>query len=197
VHDGKITRRNMLKTLAIGVSSTSVSGVVPLQAARHAHHLISEEKGNTGGLGYQPKFFDPHQWSTLRKLCDFIMPRDEKSGGALEANAPEFIDLLTSESPEFQIRLRGGLAWLDGYCTRHYSHPFFDCSVEQQKATLELLAYRKNSTPEISQGIDFFSFLRDLTVDGFYTSQIGIKDVGYLGCDIMSEFPGCPPLPEI
>lgn len=194
--DRRIPRRDLLKSLAMGVSATSYFGIIPLQAARHVHHLISQEKGASAGSGYQPKFFNLHQWQTLRKLCELIIPHDEKSAGALEANAPEFIDLLTSENPDFQVRLAGGLAWLDNYCSKLFRNPFLDCSLEQQKAALELLAHRKNSTAEISQGIDFFSFLRDLTVDGFYTSQIGIKDIEYKGCDILSAFPGCPPLPE-
>lgn len=196
MQDHQISRRDVMKTLAYGVSASSVLSVIPLQAARHAHHLISQEKGAPQGSDYQPKFFDPNQWQTLRKLCGLIIPPDEKSDGALQANAPEFIDLLTSENPDFQVRLAGGIGWLDSYCRRHYDDPFLNCSSEQQKATLELLAYWKNSTPEISQGIDFFSFLRDLTVDGFYTSHIGIEDVGYVGMDILSEFPGCPPVPE-
>lgn len=191
----RVSRRDILKTLGMGVSAASVFSVIPLQAAKHVHHLISQEKGAGEGGVYQPKFFNPSQWQTLRKLCELIIPPDEKSGGAIEANAPEFIDLLTSENPEFQTQLGGGLRWLDAYCGNHYQVTFLDCSPDQQRTTLSLLAYRKNSTPQISQGISFFSLLRDLTVDGFYTSQIGIKDVGYIGNDAMSEFPGCPPFP--
>jgi hypothetical protein len=196
VQDHRVSRRDVLKTLAMGVSSTSILSVIPLQAARHVHGLVAEEKEAPGGPGYQPKFFDPHQWQTLRKLCELIIPPDEKSGGAIEANAPEFIDLLTSENPEFQTELGGGLRWLDAYCRKHYAEPFLDCSPARQKAMLDLLAYRKNSTPEISQGISFFSLLRNLTADGFYTSKIGIEDVGYVGNSAWGEFPGCPELPE-
>ena len=192
----QISRRDLVKTLTMGFSGTSMIGVIPLNAAQHVHALVAQEKTTVGGAGYQPKFFEPHQWQTLKKLCELIIPPDEKSGGALEANAPEFIDLLTSENPEFQIKLSGGLRWLDSYSRNLYGQPFLNCSSEQQKATLGLLAYRRNSTPQISQGISFFSLIRDLTVDGYYTSQIGIKDVGYIGNDVMSEFPGCPPFPE-
>lgn len=192
----RVSRRDILKTLGMGVSAATVFSVIPLQAAQHVHHLISQEKGAGEGGVYQPKFFSPSQWQTLRKLCELIIPPDEKSGGAIEANAPEFIDLLTSENPEFQIQLGGGLRWLDAYCRRSYRQPFLNCPPELQNSTLQLLAYRKNSTPQISQGISFFSLLRNLTVDGFYTSEIGIKDVGYIGNDVMGEYPGCPPFPE-
>ncbi len=192
----RISRRAVVKSLTMGISATSILSVVPLKAAQHVHELVAQEKTALGGEGYQPKFFKHHEWQTLRKLCELIIPPDEKSGGAIEANAPEFIDLLTSENLEFQTQLGGGLRWLDAYCRNRYRAPFLNCSPEQQVTTLNLLAYRKNSTAQTSQGISFFSLLRDLTVDGFYTSQIGIKDVGYVGNDVMSEFPGCPPFSE-
>lgn len=192
----RISRRDVLKTLARGVPATSVLSLISLQAAQHVHGLITREKTAPGATAYQPKFFDPHQWETLRKLCELIIPPDETSHGALEANAPEFIDLLTSENEKFQTQLGGGLLWLDAYCRKQYGQPFLNASPDRQNATLDLLAYRKNSTPEISQGVRFFALLRNLTVDGFYTSKIGIEDVGYVGNTALSEFPGCPELPE-
>src|SRR5262249_60902659 len=99
------------------------------------------------------KFFSEHQYKTLKTLCQAIIPPDEKSGGAIEAGAPEFIDLLTSENTDFQLRLGGGMMWLDGLCNDLYGKTFVDCSREQQKQTMELIAYRKNakSDPGLSQ----------------------------------------------
>lgn len=194
--DQHIARRQALKTLGEGLFASSVLRVIPLAAAQHVHDLIAQEKTSTGAASYQPRFFKGHEWATLRRLCELVIPPDEKSGGALEANAPEFIDLLTSESEEFQNRLGGGLFWLNAYCRKNFGQTFLSCSPDRQKAVLDLLAFRKNSTPEISQGVHFFALLRDLTVDGFYTSKIGIEDVGYVGNTAMSEFPGCPELPE-
>ncbi len=191
-----VSRRAALKTIAMGASATSVLSVIPLEAARHAHSILALERASQGGAAYQPKFFKGHRWQTLRKLSEMIIPPDEKSGGALEAKAPEFIDLLTSENKDFQTRLGGGLLWLDAYCKKHYDREFVSLSAAQQKEVLDLIAYRKNSTPETSQGISFFTFLRRLTADGFYTSKIGIEDVGYVGNVALAEFPGCPELPE-
>jgi hypothetical protein len=134
----------------------------------------------------------------LTNLCDTIIPKDEKSGGAVEAGAPEFIDLLTSENEEWQIALGGGLQWLDGFCSDRYSNVFLDCTPEQKKEVLDLIAFRKNAKQDVtlSQGVFFFAFLRRLTCDGFYTSKIGIEDLQYIGNTSLREFPGCPPLPE-
>ena len=191
-----ITRRDVLKTLSAGVVAGSVLKVIPAQAAEYAHRMVLQEKAKSGA--YQPKFFTAHQYATLRSLCQTIIPPDEHSGGAIEAGAPEFIDLLTSENPEYQLKLGGGLFWLDGFCTDRHANVFVECTPEQKKEVLDLIAFRKNAKQDvaISQGVAFFSFLRRLTCDGFYTSKIGIADLGYIGNTSVREFPGCPPVPD-
>lgn len=193
-----ISRRDVLKNLTLGVSAGSVLKLIPLQAAEHVHRMLKEEKAKAPGGAYTPKFFTPQQYGTLRALCQAIIPPDERSGGALEAGAPEFIDLLTSENKEYQLKLGGGLMWLDATCRGRYGKLYPNCSPEQQKEILDLIAYRKNAKkePSLSQGVEFFAFVRDLTADGFYTSEIGIKDLQYLGNDYLAEFPGCPPVPQ-
>lgn len=73
-----------------------------------------------------------------------------------------------------------------------------DCPAEQQKENLDLIAYRKKAEEDssLNPGVQFFEFLRNLTADGFFTSEIGIKYLGYIGNDYLAEFPGCPPVPE-
>ena len=192
-----MSRRDVLKSLGVGVVAGSVLRVIPLQAAEHAHQMILVEKVAAPGA-YKPKFFAEHQYKTLQALCQAIIPADDRSGGAVEAGAPEFIDLLTSENPEYQLKLGGGMMWLDTACSDRYGKVFLGCSADQHRQMLEAIAYRENaaSDPSLSQGIEFFSFLRNLTADGYFTSEIGIKDLGYIGNKYLKEFPGCPPLPE-
>ena len=109
------SRRDILRTLAVGAAAGSVLQMIPAQAAEFAHRLVQKEKAASAGK-YAPKFFPPHQYETLMSLCDTIIPKDDNSGGAVEAGAPEFIDLLTSENVEYQTQLGGGLMWLDTYC---------------------------------------------------------------------------------
>jgi gluconate 2-dehydrogenase gamma chain len=193
-----VSRRDVLKSLSMGVMAGSVLRVIPLQAAEHAHRLIQAEKAAAGGGTYKPKFFSPHQYKTLQALCQAIIPPDGQTGGAIEAGAPEFIDLLTSENPEYQLTLGGGLMWLDATCSNRFERTYVDCSAEQQKQILDRIAYRESARtdPAVSQGVAFFAFLRNLTVDGYFTSEIGIKDLGYIGNSYLKEFPGCPPIPE-
>src|SRR5919198_1512199 len=192
-----ITRRDILRTLTAGVVSGSVLKVIPAQAAEYAHRMIQAEKSAAPSGAYKPKFFTAHQYKLLQALCNTIIPPDEHGGGALEAGAPEFIDLLTSENPEYQLALGGGLMWLDSSCMDRYGKPYLDCTPAQQKEILDLIAYRKNALtdPSVSQGVEFFAVLRNLTADGFFTSEIGIKYLGYIGNTFLKEFPGCPPVP--
>jgi gluconate 2-dehydrogenase subunit 3-like protein len=193
-----LSRRDILKTLAMSAAATSVLRVIPAQAAEYAHHMIAAEKAAAPAKAYTPKFFPAHEYKTLRTLCQTIIPPDADSGGAIEAGAPEFIDLLTSENKDYQRILGGGMLWLDGVCSDRYDKLYLDCSPEQQKEILDQISYRKNavSNPGLSQGIEFFSFLRNMTADGFFTSEIGIKYLGYIGSTYLREFPGCPPVPE-
>jgi gluconate 2-dehydrogenase gamma chain len=193
-----ISRRDLLKSLGVTVSAGSVLRVIPVQAAEHVHHLITEERAQTSDGAYTPKFFPAHSYQTLRTLCQAIIPPDQEAGGALEAGAPEFIDLLASENQEYQLILGGGLAWLDSTCNDRYGKVFLDCAEEQKKEVLEQIAFRENARkdPALGPGVKFFSLLRDLTTDGFFTSKIGIKYLEYIGNTYLAEFPGCPPLPE-
>jgi gluconate 2-dehydrogenase gamma chain len=194
-----ISRRDILRTLAISAVGGSVLQVIPADAAEYVHELVRGEK-NAGAVAgkYVPKYFSAHQYATIAFLCDAIIPKDEKSGGAVDAGAPEFIDLLTSENEEYQLALGGGLFWLDGLCADRYNATFLECAPQQKTEVMDLIAYRRNARNDasLSQGVAFFSFIRNLTCDAFYTSKIGIADLQYIGNVTRSEFPGCPPLPS-
>ena len=193
------SRRSILKSLSIGAAVGSVLRVIPLQAAEYAHHLIEDEKSDGKTPAYTPKFFDAHQYKTLQALCETILPADADSGGAIEAGAPEFIDLLTSENSDYQTILGDGLKWLDATSTTRYGKPWVDSTPQQQKEILDRIAYRKNAEADknLEDAVEFFSFLRNFTADGFFTSKIGIKYLGYKGNTFLTEFPGCPPVPGV
>src|SRR5467141_3904017 len=171
-----ISRRDVLRTLTVGAASSSVLQVIPAAAADYVHQMVHKEKAATPAGKYTPKYFTAPQYATLISLCDTIIPKDDKSGGAVEAGAPEFIDLLASENEKYQLRLGGGLVWLDSHCVDHYAKSFLECAPEQRSEVLDLIAYRRNAKKDasLSQGAAFFAFLRKMTCDGFYTSKIGI-----------------------
>jgi gluconate 2-dehydrogenase gamma chain len=193
-----ISRRDILKSLTLGAMASSVLRVIPAHAAEYAHHMIAEEKAVAASGVYAPKFFSPGDYKTLQALCQAIIPADSECGGAIEGGAPEFIDLLTSENPAYQLKLGGGLMWLDHDCTDRYGKSYVECGPEQQKDSLDRIAYVRNAErdPSLSQGVEFFAFLREMTADAFFTSQIGIKYLGYVGNTYLLSFNGCPPVPE-
>lgn len=192
-----LSRRAILKSLTTGVVAGSVMRVIPLEAAEYAHRTIDSEIVNAGA--YSPKFFEAGSYQTLKMLCEAIIPSDRDAGGAIDAGAPEFIDLLTSENTEYQATLGGGLKWLDSTCTTRYGKAYLECSPEQQKEILDLIAYRKNAEQDASliDGVEFFALLRSMTADGFFTSKIGIKYLGYKGNTYLTAFSGCPPVPGV
>ena len=194
-----VSRRDVLKSLTLGTVAGSVLSVIPAQAAEFAHQMVAQEKSASPAGEYTPKFFPAAQYKTLQTLCQTIIPADAECGGAMEAGAPEFIDLLTSENSEFQLKLGGGLMWLDSTCNDRYGQDYLACTSTQQKEILDQIAYKKNAEADesLSQGVEFFAFLRRMTADGFFTSKIGIGYLQYIGNTFLTSFPGCPPVPGL
>ena len=127
------------------------------------------------------KFFTDHEMATITILTDIIIPKDEISGSASDAKVPDFIEFIVKDMPSHQVPMKGGLRWLDMQCLKRYEKTFKDCTAQQQTKLVDLIAYPKKATPEMSQGVQFFRLMRDLTASGFYTSEIGVKDLGYAG----------------
>jgi len=127
------------------------------------------------------KFFTEHEMATITLLADIIIPKDEVSGSASDAKVPAFIEFIVKDMPQHQVPLRGGLRWLDMHCLKNYQQSFRDCTSAQQLEVVDQIAYPKKAKPEMGPGVKFFSLMRDLTATGFYTSAIGIQDIGYAG----------------
>jgi hypothetical protein len=143
-----------------------------------------------------PKFFNAHEWKTLRVLVDYIIPRDEHSGSATDAKVPEYIDFLLAEkdaNPANQVAMQGGLAWLDTECRRRFSKGFVDASDAQRRAVLDDIAFPAKARPEMSYGVTFFNRVRDMTASGFFSSAIGFQDLQYQGNVFNPGYDGCPP----
>ncbi len=136
-------------------------------------------------------FFTPHEMATITVLADIIIPRDEISGSASEAGVPAFIEFIVKDMPEHQTPMRGGLKWLDVQCMQRYQQVFKDCSTAQQIEMVEAIAYPQKVKKEYAQGAAFFNLMRNLTASGFYTSEMGVKDLGYMG-NVPNQWNGVP-----
>ncbi len=137
------------------------------------------------------KFFTEHEMATITILADIIIPKDEISGSASDAKVPEFIEFIVKDMPSHQIPMRGGLRWLDMQCLKRYEKSFKDCSHDQQIELVDMIAYPDKAKPGMKQGAAFFSLMRNLTATGFYTSEIGVKDIGYIG-NTSTQWNGVP-----
>jgi hypothetical protein len=137
------------------------------------------------------KFFTEHEMATITILADIIIPKDEISGSASDAKVPEFIEFIVKDMPNHQIPMRGGLRWLDMQCLKRYEKSFKDCSHDQQIELVDMIAYPGKAKPEMKQGASFFSLMRNLTATGFYTSAMGVKDIGYSG-NTSTQWNGVP-----
>jgi gluconate 2-dehydrogenase gamma chain len=187
----RLGRREILKLMAAMPAAAFTSSALFVSALAKA--MPDRSALLTDPAAFQPKVLDPHQWQTVRVLCDLIIPADQVSGSATQAGVPEFIDdWLDFKGGNLLAEIRGGLAWLDAQCNRSFGHNLLDCSSEQQKQILDRIAYPQQAAPEDASAVAFFNHLRDLVVSGFYTSEIGIADLPYLGNEPQSEWHGCP-----
>jgi hypothetical protein len=127
------------------------------------------------------KFFTAHELKTVSVLADIIVPADAKSGSASQAGVPAFIEFMMKDQPNQQTPMRGGLRWLDSTSLKLFGKKFVEATKPQQIQLVDEIAYPKQAKPEYSQGVAFFNRLRGLVVTGFYTSKMGIQDLGYVG----------------
>src|SRR6202163_1152001 len=114
----ELSRRDLLQSIALSVT---LGGLSPA-AAQHVHSVAADEKASTGI--YKAKALNAHEYQTIEKLADLIIPADEKSLGAAASGACEFIDLLASQNPRLLAIYTGGIAWLDQATKRRYSVDF-------------------------------------------------------------------------
>ncbi|HSZ85410.1 MAG TPA: gluconate 2-dehydrogenase subunit 3 family protein [Puia sp.] len=195
-------RRKSIKALLIG----GVSAGALIDACSPADKKSDETKAEvttTSGINRMKEeqahekevtsytFFTPHEMATITILADIIIPKDGMSGSASDAKVPDFIEFIVKDMPDHQTPMRGGLRWLDMQCLKRFDNSFKDLTHEQQMQMVDEIAWPKKAKPEMAQGVSFFNLVRNLTATGFYTSEIGGKDVGYMG-NVPNQWNGVP-----
>jgi hypothetical protein len=145
------------------------------------------------GIPFAPKFFTPAEFRTARILADMIIPRDERSGNATDAGVPEFMDFMMIDRPNGQKWMRPGLAWIDAQSNSRFGKPFADATESQRATILNDIAWPARASAAMADGVGFFNRFRDLTASGFWSSQVGVKDLKYIGNTFAPNWSGCPP----
>ena len=184
-------RRDVLRLLASAPMAAAFTWTADEAHAASAFAQAAQTAASAGSA-FTPKFFNAHEWETVRMLVDLIIPRDERSGSATEAGVPEFMDFIVLDQPARQTAMRGGLAWLDLECQKRFDKTFVNCSDTERTSVLDDIAWPQRAQPERAHGVAFFNSFRDLTATGFWTSKIGITDLQYMGNRSVPQWRGCP-----
>lgn len=184
-----MNRRDSLKALAVGTVSVGTL----LTSCDKKEGTDSTAKGESGVYGRTPdeklrdekllgeKFFNAAEFATIAILGDIIIPKDDRSGSASDAKVADFIEFIVKDQPNLQLPMRGGLKWLDIKSYKLFKKSFSDSTPEQRVQLIDLIAYPEKALPENASGVSFFNTMRGLTATGFFTSKIGIEDLGYKG----------------
>ncbi len=184
-------RRASIKSLMIG---TLAGGVLLESCLTNSTPEAVQEalnKFNYGKQDYEIErdlklleetFFNAHEMHTLTVLADRILPPNDH-GSIAEAEVPELIEFMAKDVPDFQVPLRGGLMRLDADALENFGKKFVDCEPSQQHTLMDQMAYPLEgvSASEQPQNIQFFALVRNLTMTGYYTSKVGIAELGYQG----------------
>lgn len=206
------TRRDALRQIAIALTAAGSAMELNAQQAEHVH---SAAAADTKGGKYTPKIFNEHEWATVARLSELVVPADARSGSAVDAGAPQFIDVLCSQNPELTVIFTGGISWFDAEMRRRAGKEFVAAAPAQQTAMLDAIVAAERTVREqnaeevlfarapqykgfsgytvkpgtdLAPGVRFFDWARKLIVDAYFTSPIGIRDVNYIGNQMLSKY---------
>ena len=126
-------------------------------------------------------YFREHELVTIAVLCDIILPNNHPNGGALDAGLPDFVEFMVKDREQYKLPVRGGIAWLDSYSIENFGPDFINISESQRLSICNEISYPDNQAPELQAGISFFSLMRNLTLTGYYTTELGFRDLDYMG----------------
>jgi hypothetical protein len=191
-----LDRRQALRTLAFGgigaVAAPAWAEALAGIAHSHADHAHTAVAAAAEAAPWAPKVFDAHQNETVVVLSELIIPQTD-TPGAKAAKVNEFVDLVLDDASESDRKqFLKGLAWMDARSQELFGTDFVSAAPEQQTALLTILASPKNKAFEDQVGIDFFNAIKGLTITGYYTSEVGMKqELGDDGQLFFLEYPGC------
>lgn len=193
-------RRKSIKTLLVGTAAAAVliesCDTTVKKSAENASNGLNEDDRMAEEKIANKKlrdeiFFTPAEMATITILGDIIIPKDAVSGSASEAKVPEFIEFIVKDMPEHQTPMRGGLRWLEMVSLKRFGNSFTAITEKQRIEIIDEIAYPKKAKASMKQGVAFFNLMRNLTTTGFYTSEMGVKDVGYMG-NVPNQWNGVP-----
>jgi len=204
--DGGVSRRSALKYLGLLAATAAgrkfLAAWLPLPTV---HATGGNDLVTLHGMGhsaevepaapYVPQFFKPGQFETVELLAEMIIPADDKPG-AKEAKVANYIDFVVFSAREFEPSLQrewmDGLIFLDRESQKQFGKAFRLASAPERVDLLTDMSLPERDPGALHEGYGFFRLVKNMTVEGFYTSRMGLIDVlDFQGMNYMSEFPGC------
>ena len=199
-------RRDALKAMSAAAALpilTQTPGQAPVAQGTPMTSQTQGVKGGPRGGPWDPDLLHPKKdWprklntaelATLSVLCDTIIPADAVSPGASAVGVPAWINEYVSAPYDGQqrdlVRVRGGLAWLKLESMKRFGKSFAALNQAQRAEICDDICYLPKAKPEFQAAARFFDLVRDLTAVGFYTSNAGMKDLGYIGNAALPKFP--------
>jgi|SRR5580658_4458064 gluconate 2-dehydrogenase gamma chain len=183
-----IQRREMLRILGTAAAAAHFPGFSKWGfACGHIGNAALQIKPAT----YSPQFFTTAEYAVVERLAEMIIPTDS-TPGAKEAGVAEFIDFMVASDPEAQYPFRTGLTWLNAHAEQTAGKRFVELTPEKQTSLLEPLSFKDKARPGDDIGRRFFHTVREYTVTGFYTSEIGFKELDNPALKFYAESPECP-----
>jgi gluconate 2-dehydrogenase gamma chain len=183
----KMNRRESLKNMTLSAFGLAAFPSGAIEAENIGDKKIKVPNGRLESEAVRDaklnaeKFFTPDELKTVTVLSDIILPADATSGSASQVGVPAFIEFMMKDQPQYQTQMRGGLMWLNNQTNKRFQKPFIACSQAQQLQVVDDIAYPEQLKPGMQQGAAFFTLIRSFVMTGFYTTEVGFKDLGYVG----------------
>ena len=182
-----MNRRESLKLMAVA----SLSAAMPGCTLESVDKAAARVDGFEDLSKRKPSQMSTHEYTTLSRLVDYIIPADERSGGATDAHVPAFIDFMMEDTPDLSGPVKEALQWMDSASTRLFGSLFVETSEENNHKLLSQIAYPDDVKPDMEDGAAIFTTMRDLTASGFWSSKVGVEDLGYMGNTPQPSWDGC------
>jgi hypothetical protein len=187
---GEMTRREAIKSIGAGAGVIATLPVLGT-AQDHSAHKQARRPARASAASQPLKFFTQDEMKAVVEMSELIIPADDSSPGAKAAGVGQYIDLIVSQSPDTTKQAwRDGLAAINKMSRDRAGVDFAAATVAQQTELLKEISKNERSPQTVEER--FFRLIKNATVDGYYTSEIGIhKELRYKGNSYLTEFTGC------
>ncbi len=205
-----LNRREMVQRLLAGAGAGFAFPAVATSHPIHKHlaslSTLDQADAKSSAADWAPEFLDPHQNETLTVLAERIVPASTK------AQVNRFIDLLlTVDTQENQKKFLASLGAFEAEAINRFGRPFKDLTEDQQNQILTVASTEKPGRPEGSSNWswlavpskessetetrvtirDHFENIKGWVSGAYYSSEVGMRELGWTGDVYFDSFPGC------